>query len=274
MIDASTIEEFDCLPVTEQKRIINHLATMAKEIDGALDGLNEVKYGQGQMRASSISYYMKCGFRGFLDLTGAKAFGNFDAKGRKAVNNGTKIHELLQEGIHSEERTSESEAYLNLITGKGRWLVERVDEPVLWSEELRTSGHADSAMVVRHPEWNLRACLEIKSANDNNYKTVVRSHKPLSYHIPQGLFYQWVLDLPVMIYFYWNKNNGDTKSIAMPFDSKKWDEVYACLKFILDRTIAWSKDEGSPPEKNVGFHCRDCPFNPFSCKPGKYVRKL
>ena len=268
MIPVSTISEFDVLPIDEQQKVLQHLAQMDNAMSLALEAQCEETVSPGSLRASSLHYYLRCPHRAFLDMLCVAKKDVIPAKLRWIFDFGTMIHELMQEGLNNEDRTHPLYAYLDLMTGDGEWLVERQDEPEVWYEPLLMSGHSDSCMVVRHSVYKLRAGLEIKSINDAGFKQRERMKVPKPEHVDQGLFYQKTLDLPVMNFFYVNKNTAERLVIPYPFDQKRWDEIE---KQVGEIVAAAAEQESLGMV--TGRHCRECPFNPLSCQPGKYTRK-
>ena len=258
-IEATNIAQYDSLAVLEQQAVLERIQGMDDELSGVLRGLNVKGNGAGTLRASSIPYYMRCPHLGYLDLVCAPLQEHIPAKLRWIFDVGTAVHELVQE------------KYFPLLRDRGpeEWTVFE-NELAVWCEELLMSGHSDSMWVVEDHTRTIKFGVEIKTINDNGFTQVKRSNKPKVEHRQQGLFYQWMLDLPVMLYYYVNKNTQARLSIAHPFDSNYWEsEVKPVLVSIVEAARA-----GESPGKKTGYHCRECKYNPLSCKPGKHTRKL
>lgn len=147
-------------------------------------------------------------------------------------------------------------------------------QPVL-PEAARTwiQGHVDAVLsdyfvpsVPGLGDVSLRLMHEYKTINDDGFK---RLTKPKFEHRQQATCYQKVLDLPVAVYLYINKNNSSMIDFPLAFDESLWQEIDRERIQPVQRFSA----EGQPPSwdltsarKNPS-ECRECPFRLSVCRP-------
>lgn len=99
------------------------------------------------------------------------------------------------------------------------------------AEQLWIKGHVD-AVIDRYYIDNvpglgpvsIRLVHEYKTINSNQYTRLTR---PLPKHKYQATIYAAVLDIPIVVYLYTNKDDCKTADFPVPFDHTIWNEVAA-----------------------------------------------
>lgn len=138
------------------------------------------------------------------------------------------------------------------------------------AEDLMIEGSADGEIVVRiddipnAPIFEVGIVHEYKSSNDNVFKGV-KSPKPQ--HKQQAQLYAVILNRPVVVYFYLNKNDSNLIDFPVPFDPALWEVLYKKTRYFID-----SYESNTQPPGEYGFHCQDCPFQ-YACETYKQNKK-
>lgn len=194
---------------------------------------------------------MGCSRELFYSLTGADAEKSFDPRRRRILDTGTALHSMLQAylstyaQLHSDTESFTPEADIN---------PELNDIASMFD----ISGHSDGEYTIRTPTWGVRFGVEIKTINDNGYKATNRPHQE---HLVQGTIYQKCLDLPVMLFLYYNKNDSSMAEFIQVYDPVIWSAVEAKIKHIRPYAL-----KGTPPEQEVTVKCGTCIYKHI-CKP-------
>lgn len=97
--------------------------------------------------------------------------------------------------------------------------------------QLWIKGHVD-AVIDRYVIDNvpgigpvsIRLVHEYKTINGNGYSKLTR---PLAKHKMQATIYAAVFDIPIVVYFYTNKDDNKMADFPVPFDHTIWNEVVA-----------------------------------------------
>lgn len=260
------------------KRLLG-LATVIARIDSFLEDLNvepikrlPVAFDLGQNRRTHIfhastigsatgkslcgKYSMGCARQLYYDYIGAPAEGAWEPRMRRLLDTGSAIHAQLQ-------------AYLEVIVknsnGEEEFVPEAVidpnDNPV--AEVMDISGHTDGIYLVKHGDDRVRFGLEIKTINDAGYQKTSGPHPE---HLMQGTIYQKCLDLPLMVFLYYNKNDSSVAEFIHVFESRRWDAVVKKLDMVRECAI-----REAPPEQETGWHCSNCKYKGI-CKPPRRGR--
>ena len=196
-------------------------------------------------------YPMGCGRELFYSLIGEKGTGSWEPKTRRILDTGTAIHAQLQ-------------AYLTEVVARSDDTEQFTPEADINPEvnevadRMDISGHTDGIYIVQEGEDEVRFGIEIKSINDAGYKKTTGPHPA---HIMQGTIYQKCLDLPVMLFIYYNKNDSSIAEYPQIFDQHRWDAIEEKLNFIRECTL---KEE--LPVQETSFQCNRCKYKGI-CKP-------
>ena len=87
---------------------------------------------------------------------------------------------------------------------------------------------------------------------------------------PKDLFqatnYLKCLDIPVMLFLYYNKNDSSMAEFLYEFDPRRWAAIEKKLNKV--RECAFREIE---PEQEAGWHCSNCKYK-GTCKPPRRGR--
>lgn len=260
------------------KRLLN-LATVITRIDSFLEDLNvepldtlTVQFDLGGHRRTGIfhsstvgsfsgkslcgKYSMGCARQLYYDYTGAPAEGAWDPRMRKLLDTGSAIHAQLQ-------------AYLEIIAAKSEGTetftpeadIDPDKNPI--ADQMDLSGHADGIYSVTLTPDKVRFGLEIKTINEAGYQKTSGPHQE---HVTQGTIYQKCLNLPLMVFLYYNKNDSSVAEFVQVFDERRWAAIVEKLDMV--RECAFKE---APPEQEAGWHCNNCKYKGI-CKPPRRGR--
>lgn len=132
-------------------------------------------------------------------------------------------------------------------------------------------GHVD-AVIGRYEIDNvpgvgsvaIRLVHEYKTINSNGYSKLTR---PKPEHKKQATIYAAVFDIPIVVYFYTNKDDNKMADFPVPFDHTIWNEVVSKIQ----ATQYYVNNEITPPwevtsaVKNPA-ECEGCGFRKL-CQP-------
>jgi CRISPR/Cas system-associated exonuclease Cas4 (RecB family) len=273
-----TIADLARLDKTRLKRLLPQCTVVAR-IHSFLEDLNvdpirklPVEFDLGQNRktlvfhASSVGsasgtslcgkYKMGCARLLYYDFVGAEAEGAWEPRMRALLDTGSAVHAQLQ-------------AYLEEITRRSDGVESFEPEAVVdpdtneVADSMDLSGHTDGKYMVITPDMRLRFGIELKTINAAGYE---KTSSPHPEHLTQGTIYQKALDLPVMVFVYYNKNDSSMVEYAHVFDQNCWDAVVCKLDWVREHAM---RDE--PPERENGWHCTNCKYRKV-CKPPRRTR--
>ena len=199
---------------------------------------------------------MGCGRALFYGYIGAPAEGSWTPRNRRILDTGTAIHCQLQmylTEVAKRRRKTESfekEAGISPDTNEV-------------ADVLDISGHTDGIYTISLPHLEVRFGIEIKSINEAGFKATKSVHQE---HVVQGTIYQRCLDLPVMLFLYYNKNDSNMAEFIQIFDPVIWKAVEDKLNYV--RECVFKKTQ---PTQEVGFGCKTCKYKGL-CKPPQRVR--
>ena len=260
------------------KRLLS-LASVITRIDSFLEDLNvepldtlPVRFDLGGKRRTGIfhastvgsnsgkslcgNYHIGCGRQLYYDYTGAPSEGAWEPRMRKLLDTGSAIHAQLQ-------------AYLEIIASKSEGTETFTPEadinpdknPI--AQQMDLSGHTDGVYQVTLTPDKVRFGIEIKTINDDGYKKTSGPHQE---HITQGTIYQKCLDLPLMVFLYYNKNDSSVAEFVQIFDERRWEAIVAKVNMV--RECAFKE---VMPEQESGWHCSNCKYKGI-CKPPRRGR--
>lgn len=274
MAELTRIEHLEDYP----KRLLN-LATVLSRIESFLEDLNvdpieemlfSFDLGQHRRReifhASTIGtlsgksmcgkYPMGCARVLYYDLIGAQSEGAIDPRLRRIFDTGSAIHAQLQ-------------GYLSVIADRSEGEFTFVPEVVISPDHndiadlMDISGHTDGDSTVIVNDDKVRFLLEIKTINDAGYKKTSGPHPE---HLMQGTVYQKALDVPLIVFLYYNKNDSSMAEFVHEFDPRRWDAIVDKLEMVREAAI---KEE--PPSREPGWACSTCKYKGI-CKPPRRGR--
>ena len=185
------------------------------------------------------------------------AVSSWEPRNRRILDTGTAIHAQLQIYLAAcAARSGGSEKFTKEVD------INPDSNPV--ADALDLSGHTDGIYEIED-EDSIRVGVEIKSINDNGYKDLTRPHKE---HVVQGTIYQKCLDLPVLIFLYYNKNDSSIAEYQQVFDPEVWAAIERKITYVRDMALA-----GKLPEQEVSRSCNNCKYKQI-CKPPRSAPKV
>lgn len=124
--------------------------------------------------------------------------------------------------------------------------------------ELMVEGSADAENILviddipNAPIYELRIIHEYKTIKTENFKKLTR---PKPEHMQQGTIYCATLDAPVTVFLYFSKDDSNLADFPVQFDDALWSTLREKALVLVDHY-----DRHTPPQANVGYHCRQCGF--------------
>jgi len=256
------------------KDLVRHISVVSR-IDAFLEDLNveppaplKVSFDLNSIRHGSIfhpssigstsgksldgKYSIGCARLLYYDYIGAEQTGAIEPRLRRIFDTGSAIHAQLQ-------------AYLGEIVRRSEGVEEFTPEAFFHPGNNKAADSYDIAgstdgIYVMHEPANIRFGVEIKSINDAGYQKTTNPHAE---HLMQGTVYQHCLDLPAMLFVYYNKNDSSMAEFVQVYDERRWDAIAKKLDRV--REMALKEEE---PEREDGWHCMTCKYKAI-CNPPK-----
>ena len=195
-------------------------------------------------------YPMGCG-RLYDGYVGAKAENSFDPRLRRIFDTGSGIHRQLQLYLYHYAKIQKK-------TDKFQDEVKISPENNSVADRYDISADMDGLYEFTTPIVHAKAGLEIKSINDDGFKATKGAHQK---HIIQGTVDQACLDLPIMIFLYYNKYDSSIAEYVQVFDEDRWRGISQKLDYVRECAL-----RGEEPPQEVTFGCRNCKYAK-TCKP-------
>jgi hypothetical protein len=200
-------------------------------------------------------YPMACGRKLYYGAINAESEETLSPRVRRIFDTGTAIHAQLQ-------------AYLATIAAANgdTFIPEAIIDPDEneVADRYDISGHTDGIYQITLPDLVVRFGLEIKTINDAGFKITSSAHGE---HVTQGTIYQKCLDLPVMLFLYYNKNNSSMVEFAVPFQKQRWVAIAEKLDVVRKAVL---RDD--PPARENGYHCSECKYRKICNPPRRHSR--
>jgi CRISPR/Cas system-associated exonuclease Cas4 (RecB family) len=238
-IDEVTIKEAIDLSTMNRRTGVFHASTIGSQSGTSLDG----------------KYPMGCGREMYYGITNADKEGNWEPRMRRILDTGSAIHAQLQGYLNAVAARTEGESFIpeaDIDPDKNKI-----------ANLLDISGHTDGIYEILAKAFRIRIGVEIKSINDAGYKKTSGPHPE---HLMQGTVYQKCLDLPVMVFIYYNKNDSSILEFPHVYDPRRWNAIEKKLNHIRDLAM-----KGELPERETGFQCGRCGYKAV-CKPPRRIR--
>jgi CRISPR/Cas system-associated exonuclease Cas4 (RecB family) len=196
-------------------------------------------------------YAMGCGRALYYSLINAPSTDRWEPRVRRILDTGTAVHAQLQGYLQKAA---------DLSDGTETFTPEADIDPDKnkIAYPLYISGHTDGIYTIDNDKFSLRFGVEIKTINDNGYKA---TNSPHSEHKVQGTIYQKCLDMPVMVFLYYNKNDSSIAEYAHFYDPDIWTAIEDKVNHVIDH-YEWREE----PERESGWACSTCKYKGV-CKP-------
>jgi len=258
------------------KGLLRHASVVAR-LDSFLEDLNtestplKVNFTLNTPRTNSLfhpssigsatgkslcgKYAIGCSRRLYYDYIGAESTEVIEPRTRRIFDTGSAVHAQLQ-------------AYLTEIANRSMGSEKFQDEARMdpknseFADEYDIVGSTDGIYEVLLPDA-VRFGIEFKTINDAGYQKTSSAHQE---HLMQGTVYQRCLDLPLMVFVYYNKNDSSLAEFVQIYDERRWEAIARKLNMVREAAI---KEEPSPQE--AGWHCSQCKYKAI-CKPPKMAR--
>ena len=207
----------------------------------------------GEMSGKTLCkrYPMGCARKLYFAYNKVEGEGFWEPVQRRRLDTGTAIHALIQSYLadyaneHRETDHFECEVIVNPANNE---VADKYD----------LTGHVDGVYQLQTPDGPVRFGIEFKTISDAGFKA---TNGPHAEHIMQGTVYQKCLDLPVMLFVYWNINDCSLAEYIQPFDNERWEAIAEKLNMV--RACAMREEL---PEGEYSYNCRTCLYRGI-CKP-------
>lgn len=199
-------------------------------------------------------YPMGCGRQLYYDYVGEKSEDSIDPRLRRIFDTGSAIHVQLQ--LYLAE-------YAKRNCNTDKFEAESDINPDVndVADQFDISGHMDGLYEVSTPESRVRFGVEFKTINENGYGS---TRNPHAKHLMQGTVYQACLDLPVMLFLYYNKNNSAMAEFTQVFDEERWEAVKTKLNYVRNHAL-----NSTIPDREVSMSCNYCKYKGICAPPRK-----
>jgi len=213
--------------------------------------------GRTTGRSPSGKYPMGCARALYYSYINAPAEGSWTPRNRRILDTGTAIHSQLQMYLAEvAKKRKKTESF------EKEALISPETNPV--ADVLDLSGHTDGIYNITLPHLQVRFGIEIKSINDAGFKATKSVHPE---HAVQGTIYQACLDLPVMLFLYYSKNDSNMAEFLQVFDPNIWEEIKTKINWVRECVY-----KGVSPQQEIGFGCKTCKYKAI-CKPPQRTRR-
>lgn len=312
MLEILTINDFQILTPPQQSAILKEMKTKTR-LDSYLQGLNKKKKknigsrapfwvschhckGSGRpgeikiiprdntdIHPSSIIRCIKklwfdCSTYDWVDpqtgVVSQKSWAdlgvdNVHPRLRRIFDFGSAWHEVIQ-GYGSRGAFGPKKNYLPELKidpdngycnrAEALWIKGAVDA-VLDPYVLEVPGMGTVAIRIIH---------EYKTINSRGYGLL---KKPKTDHVWQAAIYSYVLDIPIVVYIYLNKDNQQMSEFALPFNQPLWTTIEEKIEYVQELV----ETKQSPPwEKTSAVltpsECTECPYLQY-CQPPQQAVK-
>ena len=196
-----------------------------------------------------------CLLKIYKEMLGDSGISSFDPKTLLIFQLGKYIHDMLQDygeaGAWGPNYTKEIKINSDLY-------------PL--AHQLMIEGHADADNLLilddipNSPTFEVGLVHEYKSMNTNLLSKLTR---PKPEHTQQAILYSAVLNRPIVVYLYFNKNESTMLDFPIPFEPHKWNSIKEKCE-----TLVTHYNNNHYPEGTAGYHCNQCSFV-FECSHAK-----
>ena len=269
-----TIKDLDTCSkkVFQEITVVNRIESLLEDMNTSACSMSDqlvigdMQRRMGLFHASEIGrttgkspngqYPMGCARALGYGYTSAPAEGSWTPRNRRILDTGTAIHSQLQMYLAEvAKRRKKTETF------EKEALISPETNPI--ADVLDISGHTDGIYTITLPQVSVRFGIEIKSINDAGFKATKSVHPE---HAVQGTIYQACLDLPVMLFLYYSKNDSNMAEFIQMFDPAIWHEIQSKINIVRECLY-----KGIEPVQEVGFGCKTCKYKAI-CKPPQRMR--
>ena len=276
MIELQTIND-----INSDSRQILQYATIAGRIEEFLENMNiepikniraSFNLGSGDRetyifhpsdvgsingKSNCGNYHIGCSRKLYYNYIGVKPSPTVKPRNRRIFDTGTAIHTQLQSYLTEIAKLS---------GGHEHFVKEAEINPKYndIADIYDITGHTDGVYTITEASYKLRFGVEIKTINTDGYAKTLKPHPE---HVTQGTIYQKCLDLPIMLFLYYNKNDSHMVEFPILFNQNHWNAIVDKLNMVRKDAI-----EEQPSKQEVGWYCVNCPFKP-TCNPPRRTNR-
>jgi CRISPR/Cas system-associated exonuclease Cas4 (RecB family) len=189
----------------------------------------------------------ECLLQIYNEMIGVPGQEHVEPRGRLIFDTGSAIHHMFQtyglKGAWGPHYRKEAK-----LTAEWQWL----------ADELMIEGSADAENIMTIddipgcPIYEVGLIHEYKSMKKEIFEKLTG---PKPEHKQQAIIYSAVLNRPVVVYLYMNKNDQNLADFPVAFDHAVWAKLESKA-----RLMKQYYESGTAPPGKVGFHCRDCQY--------------
>jgi hypothetical protein len=216
-----------------------------------------------QRLAFNPSSVYKCQRQIWYKLKGYKGNKKVYARSVRILEVGTALHEWVQREVFMDMNlASDSQIKLIPLEELPSYGVEGIEflrehhAPPMevkyldrrWTKKIPISAMVDGALSFKG-EYML---FEFKTINPDDFKLLI---EPLKDHVKQGSVYSMSLDVPKVIFVYFNKGDQNWKAFIYTYDESQYKWVQHRLQTIEEHYV----DDTLPPAE-ASDQCQWCPF--------------
>jgi len=260
------------------KEILNHISVVSRiesfledqnvtpnpiDITFRLNDYHNSNYfrpsGLGNKTGKSLcgKYPIGCACQLYYDYIGAPSTGLIEPRLRRIFDEGSAIHAVLQGYLSTFAALTSGDEDFNpeaRINPNHNTIADMYD----------ISGSTDGIYTI-HVPLQIRFGVEFKTINDEGYK---KTNGPHAEHLIQGTVYQKCLDLPFMIFVYYNKNDSSIIEYVQIYDEHRWEAIVKKIQYVQEHAIL-----KTPPNKEDGWHCNQCKYKKI-CGPSNHKTNI
>lgn len=205
---------------------------LADDLDASLNDVPDKGRTVGCIHPSQV---WGCLRKNLYILNGELPDSGSEARMRQLLDTGTAVHRQYQD------------YYANLYKDRFEAEVPIGDTPL--AKRWNIVGHADGVIKLD----DVHFLLEIKTIRTDGFRAL---KAPEEKHIQQAMIYAACLDLPIVSFLYYNKNDSYKKVYPVTFRPDAWSEAQTRIA-----TIHAAKRSGElPPKTRDAGECRLCGY--------------
>lgn len=217
---------------------------------------------------------LKCMRKGFYSLKNVEKKNQVSVMWRKRFETGHAVHHMVQAQFHRMAVRERAMQIATTFAASHGLFLEFEDEAKVSPQKqqiaayYRIQSSCDGIFTFREGDKDgpivLRVGLEIKTEAPKSYEEL---KAPREDHIEQVHLYMACLDLPLVWFFYFNKENqNNTSSEApwlIPFNPLIWEKIRKRIE-----TVHLHVQSNQEPPREESIACDFCPWS-WVCNPSR-----
>lgn len=248
------------------KTLSSRIDQLKNSIEYLSDSNNAVTSEGRKLGIFHPSQISGCLLSSYYDYMKFQPKNEINATTRLIFDTGTAVHEQIQEYL--------SEMFGDSFQDEVEMVIDKIPVPFKRKSKLHKNIKIEDGLINARIEGScdgvlnfkkVRFGIEIKTINDKGFSTL---SKPKTIHIAQSMTYMWGLDLPFMLFIYYNKNNSQIKMYGVKFDMEMFLEK-SCKRVAL--ILNAIEDNTTPDADGSYFQCKGCGYRYMCPKITKYA---